>query len=192
MGLLQNTAPATEPVTLAEAKSHLRVDVTDDDTLITELIKAARQIVESNTGRSLITQTWRLTLDAFPRNNEAIQLEKPPLVSVQSVTYVDTNGTTQTLATSDYIVDTSHIQGEVALAYDKTWPETRPQRNAVLVNYTAGYGAASAVPEVLKAAIKLRLGDLFANREASIIGTIHTANPAADAIERMNAVRAFA
>lgn len=192
MGLLQTAAPATEPITLTEAKSHLRVDVTDDDTLITELIKAARQMVEGNTGRSLITQTWRLTLDKFPPNDESIQLERPPLVSVESVQYVDTAGATQTMATADYIVDTSHIQGEVALAYDETWPETRPQRNAVIVNYTTGYGAASAVPEILKGAIKLRLGDLFANREASIIGTIHTANPAADAIERMNAVRAFA
>jgi len=192
MGLIQTAAPATEPVTLAEAKSHLRVDGTDDDTLITELIKGARQLVEGNTGRSLITQTWRLTLDRFPRNDEAIRLERPPLVSVESVTYVDTNGATQTMATSDYIVDTSHVQGEVALAYDKTWPDARAQQNAVLVNYTAGYGAASAVPEALKAAIKLRLGDLYENREASVIGTIHTANPAADALEAIYAVRAFA
>lgn len=192
MGLIQTAAPATEPVTLAEAKSHLRVDGTDDDTLITELIKGARQLVEGNTGRSLITQTWRLTLDRFPRNDEAIQLERPPLISVESVQYVDTNGATQEMATADYIVDTSHVQGEVALAYDKTWPDTRAQRNAVLVNYTAGYGAASAVPEALKAAIKLRLGDLYENREASVIGTIHTANPAADALEAICAVRAFA
>lgn len=191
MGLLQTAAPATEPVTLTEAKSHLRVDTTDDDTLITELIKAARQVVENNTGRSLVTQTWRLSLDAFPRNSEAIRLERGPLVSVQSLTYVDTNGTTQTMAASKYVVDTLHIEGEVALAHGEAWPNTRGDRNAVLVNYTAGYGAASAVPDALKAAIKLRLGDLFANREASIIGTIHTDNPAADAIEAMYAVRSF-
>lgn len=178
MGLTLVTAPASEPLTTAEAKSHLRVDTTDDDTLIDAFVKAARQYVEEDMGRALITQTWDYTLDKFPSDGSAIQLPRPPLVSVTSITYVDSNGATQTVTSTDYIVNAGKRNGEITLAYGKSWPATREQANAVTIRFVAGYGAASAVPESIRTAIRLTVGDLYSNREASIIGVSHTDNPA--------------
>lgn len=174
-----SSAPATEPVTTAELKSHLRVDSTDEDTLIASLGTAARQYVEEQTRRALVTQTWVLKLDEFPESDGEILLPRPPLVSVSSVTYVDTAGSTQTLSSSVYSVDTTDTPGRITLAYDQTWPTVRDQRNAITVTYVAGYGAASAVPDALKAAIKLLVGHWFTNREGVVTGTIATEIPMA-------------
>lgn len=182
MGLTLVTAPASEPLTTAEAKSHLRVDITDDDTLIDAYVKAARQYVEEDMGRALITQTWDYTLDEFPADGSAIQIPRPPLQSVTSVTYVDSAGATQTLSSANYIVNTGKRNGEITLAYGQTWPATREQANAVTIRFVAGYGAASAVPETIKTAVRLTLGDLYGNREGSIVGATHIVNPAVAAL----------
>lgn len=184
MGLSLTSAPASEPVTLTEAKAHLRETGTGQDTLITSLITAARRWCEQYQQRAYITQTYTLKLDGFPCEPEGITgpvilLPKPPLVSVTSITYVDGDGASQTVSASDYVVQTDTTPGQIALAYDDTWPVTRAQENAVTVVYVAGYGAAAAVPETVKAAIKLVLADLYRVRETSIIGTIETPNPAA-------------
>lgn len=182
MGLTLVTAPASEPLTTAEAKSHLRVDSSDDDTLIDAFVKSARQYVEEDLGRALITQTWDYTIDAFPSDGSAIHLPRPPLQSVTSISYVDTAGATQTVSSGDYIVNTGKRKGEVTLAYGAAWPATRTQASAVTIRFVAGYGAASAVPESIRTALRLVVGDLYSNREASIVGTIHTDNPAVNAL----------
>lgn len=182
MGLVQVTAPTTEPVSRTEAKDHVRETGTTQDALIDELIKAARILCENATSRSFITQTWRLTMDDFPRDGSPIRLDRPPLVSVESVKYIDSTGVEQTLASGEYVVDTSTLYGEIVLAYGATWPNVRAGRGAVTVNYTAGYGAAAAVPETIKAAIKLTLADLYEVRESSIVGTIHAVNPTVGAL----------
>ena len=82
MALIRIAAPASEPLALADAKAHCRVDHTDDDALITALIVAAREQAEHETGRALVTQTWELVHDAFP---EAFVLRKPPVASVTSI-----------------------------------------------------------------------------------------------------------
>lgn len=159
------TAPASEPVTTAEAKAHLRVTHSSEDTLIAALITAARQHVESVTRRALINQTWDLSLDYFP---DIIYLQKGRLQSVSSITYVDTDGTTQTLSSSLYTVDTKREPGRVIPAYGESWPSTRDHINCVTVRFVAGYGAnASDVPQALKSAILLLIGQLFENREAT-------------------------
>ena len=161
------TAPTSEPVTLTEAKSHLRVTATDEDTLITSLIVAARQWAENFTGRALITQTWDYFLDVFA---DPIEIPLPPLVSIDSIKYVDNDGVTQTLAATEYTVDTAAERGLVRLAYGKSWPGTRTQANAVTVRFTAGYGAAAAVPGPVKSACLLMLGELYARRETALVG----------------------
>src|SRR3954462_13141 len=114
MGLVLVPAPATEPLTLAEAKLHLREnDTTSQDGLIADLARAARQFVENETGRSLITQQWRLTLARFPAFGECIRLGRPPLISVESLKYYDSSGALQTLSPSAYYVDTSAAFGEI-------------------------------------------------------------------------------
>lgn len=152
----------TEPVTLAEAKLHLRgVDDTAEDALITALISAARETCEDRIEGTIPVTGWRLTLDAFP---DAIKLPRGPVASVESVKYIDDDGVEQTLSPLDYLVDTASMQGYIVPAYDKAWPETRNQINAVEVEYTAG-GAAPA--HAIKAWMLLAIGDMYANREAS-------------------------
>ena len=151
----------TEPVTLAEAKLHLRVDDTAEDALITALISAARETCEDRIDGTIPVTGWRLTLDAFP---DAIKLPRGPVASVESVKYLDADGMQQALSALDYLVDTVSTPGYIVPAYGKAWPETREQINAVEVEYTAG---SATTPAALKAWMLLAIGDMYANREAS-------------------------
>ena len=166
------SAPATEPVSRTEAKLHLRVDTTTDDTWIDNAIQAAREYAETVTGRAFITQTLALKLEGFP-NGQPLWLPRPPLVSVTSVAYVDPNGNTQSWASNAY--ELSQPSGprasyaRILPLWGTQYPVTRPQMEAVTVTYVAGYGAASAVPQAIKSAILLLVGHLYANREAVVM-----------------------
>lgn len=170
MGLKLVTAPEAEPVSLAEAKAHLRVTSADEETLISALIVAAREHCEAWTHRRFVTQTWDLVLDCFP--GWSLEFPNAPLQSVTSVTYVDTAGATQTLDSSEYLVDAQTDPGRIAPAYGLHWPATRDQMNAVTIRFACGYGAAAAVPSAIKAAMLLIVGHLFENREEAVTGTI--------------------
>lgn len=135
----------TEPATVAEIKALIPISEADHDARITTLISALRMEAEQITGRSLATSTWQIKLDEFPYE---IRLLWPVIVSVQSVEYIDTDGNTQTLNPSLYVVDTHSEPGWILPAANTNWPSTYNTANAVTVNYTAGYGAAS--PEALK------------------------------------------
>lgn len=159
---IQRTAqPAIEPVTLAEAKLHLRVDHSDEDALISALITAARTDAENRLQRTLITSGWALTLDGF----FSLQtLPMAPILAVASVAYVDGAGATQTLPGAAYRVDAP----AALLQPVSSWPATADQSNAVTINYTAGFGPAAAdVPAPIKAWVLLAIGDMYANRERS-------------------------
>jgi len=171
MSWTRTVAPAAEPVNLDEAKAHLRVDVTDDDVLISRLIQAAREYVEEATGRALINQTWRLSLDDWPEG-DYIELPRPPLSSVTSVVYTDSDATAHTFSTSYYDVDTDSEPGRVVLEYGDDWPSaTLATMNPIVITYIAGYGATSAsVPEHLRQAILLLIGHWYENREGMVIG----------------------
>jgi len=164
MSLQRTIAPTAQPVTLAEAKTHLKVDQADEDTLITMMIAAATQAAEHAIGRVLMAQTWKLTLDAFP---EAFELTKVPVNSVTSVQYTDTTGTLQTLASNLYTLDNADDTGYAYLlpAYSTEWPDSREQANAVAVTYSAGYANAAAVPELVRFWILLQVGAMYANRQ---------------------------
>lgn len=157
------TAPATEPVTLAEAKVPCRVDgdITTDDGLIEILIAAARGKAEHRIERSLITQTWERVLDFFPESE--IQLGWPPIISIVSVTYIDAAGDSQTLAPTAYSLDTDQPPGWLLPAYGTVWPATLDTAGAVRVRFTAGYGSASDVPKDIKAWILLNVADMHPN-----------------------------
>jgi len=174
MALRRLTDAATEPLTTAEAKTHLRVTAATDDTYIDTLVKAARYIAENELRRSLITQTWVRTLDEFP---DAIELHYPPIVSVTSVKYYDTAGAQQTLAASQYSLDYQSEPGWIVPAHDVVWPDTLDAINAVEVIYTAGYGTAADVPQTIKAWILLQVGHLYENREATMPGISITPLP---------------
>lgn len=161
------TAPALEPVSLAQAKLHLKVDHSEDDTLIGGLIVAARRMAEHQTQRALVTQTWELVLDAFPAAE--IQLAKPKVLSIVWVKYLDAAGALQTLDSAAYALDAATLPGYVVPV--STWPSTYDGANAVRVRFTAGYGPAAAdVPADVVAWMQLQIGALYRNREAFAAG----------------------
>ncbi len=164
MGLQLISAADDLPVSLSAAKLHLRVDGSDEDANVTALIGRGTGYAQKQTGRALVSQKWRLVLDSFPCG--AISLPMPPLVSVESITYLDEDGALQTLDPADYLVNPFGIAGEVTPAYGKSWPATRSQAMAVKVAFTCGYGDADSVPEENKGAILLMVGHLDQNRES--------------------------
>lgn len=138
-----------------------------EDDLLTALITAARQDCEKFQNRRYITQTWELWLDAWP-DKDFIEIPLPPLQSVSSIKYYDTEDTEATFSSDDYFVDTKSEPGRVSLNYGESWPSTtlRPA-NGVCVTFVAGYGdEASDVPRNIYQAILLLLGHLYENREA--------------------------
>ena len=174
MALRRLIDAATEPITTAEAKTHLRVTGSTDDAYIDTLVKSVRQTAENELRRSLITQTWVRTLDEFP---DAITLHYPPVIAVTSVKYYDTAGVQQTLDPSLYSLDYQSEPGWIVPAYNEGWPDTLQAINAVEVTYTAGYGTATDVPAAIKAWILLHVGHLYENREATMPGISITPLP---------------
>jgi uncharacterized phiE125 gp8 family phage protein len=162
-------APESEPVTLDEAKAHLKVNLGDEDALITALITVSRQWAENFMGRAVLSQTWDYFLDGFA--SDCIELPLPPLISVTSVKYIDNNGATQTLATTEYEVDTAAEPGIVRLGFGKSWPGTRPKANAVIVRFVAGYAGVNSLPGPIKSACLLVIGELYERREHGIIAS---------------------
>lgn len=167
MALRLKTAPSSEPVTLAEAKAFARWTKSTEDAIFTALITAARQACENELQRALLPQSWEKTLDEFP---DQIELPYPPVASVTSLKYTDSNGDQQTLNPNSYTLDNASEPGWIVPAYGLTWPATQASVNAVVVEYVAGYATAGAVPEAIKTWIKLMVNHYFENREASIPG----------------------
>lgn len=167
------TPPAQEPITLAEAKAHLRLENTLDDVTVAMLIQTARQYVEEVTWRGIVSQTWELVMDSFP-TEEYFELPKGKLASVTSITYLDTAGAAQVLAGSEYEVDSTSEPGKVRLAYEKTWPITRSRWNAVVTRYVVGWDV-DVVPRPIKHAILLLVSQMYEHRTPEITGTIVSA-----------------
>ena len=165
------TAPTAEPVTRQEVKDHLRIDSDLEDTHLDLLIKAARQHCENAIHRAFVTQTWRLKLDHVPCGT-TITFPNPPLLTVSSFAYVDTSGSSTTWSSTNYTVAADADPGRLMLAYNASWPAVRTQPEAITITYTAGYGAASAVPQTLKHAVKMLVAHWYENREPVLTGSI--------------------
>lgn len=182
MALKLITAPAYEPVTLAEAKAQCSVadDFTADDALLSSMIAAARGQAEHLTGRTIPAQGLELVLPEFPRVRW-LELPRPPLVAVEAVTYLDHGDQEQAMDTADYRVDIDSMVGRI---YAAEWPETvRGRHDAVRIRYTAGwpmsepggeYPAVWTGPTEIKQWLLIRVASLYAQRESFIVGTIKT------------------
>lgn len=205
MGLKLVTAPADNPVTLAQAKAHLREDSDDFNDQIEAFIDAATAYADGPMGflgRALIDQTWDLYLDAFPavsvvgtRNVYAIEIPLPPLIEVVDVFYLDSNGVEQTFDAASYTVDDSSEPARIVLGSTGSWPTIQEAANAVRVRFRAGYldqgvsPAVESVPGTIKAAILIMVGDLYQNRESSVIGQTVTKIPwSAEALLRRHRI----
>jgi len=177
--LYKSAEPSAEPVSTADAKTHMRVSGSGDDTYIDTLVKAARIYVENRILRQLINATWVATFSQFPTSgaysaNDVIFLPWPPLSSVTSVAYKDTSGDSQTVTATNYTVVTGNLLGEIHPIPSYTWPNTQDDvPAAVTVTYISGYGSAgSSVPASIILAIKLLAGFWYENRETAITGEV--------------------
>lgn len=179
--------PSTyEPVTSQEAKDHCRITGTGEDTLIAALILAAREYVEAEAWRTLMPSVQTLTLDAWPAS-DTIELPRPPLQSVTSIIYTDSDGASHTFSSASYVVDSAPTPGRIRLKLTASWPSAvLKESGAIVITYIAGVSGALAeagtvtairalVSERHKAAIKLIVGHLYENREAIVIGAGLTA-----------------
>lgn len=184
--LALTTAPAVEPVSVDELRHHSRIDVVDDLTYLAALIQASRQWIEQYLGRQLITATWTMTLDDFPGDG-TIEVPRPPLLAVSSVKYYDADRVQQTLAVASYNVHTfvgpEAPMGLIELASGYSWPTVYSGEGSVQIAFSAGYGAAAAVPMQIKQAILMHAGELYERREQVVVGTIST--PVAITVERL-------
>jgi uncharacterized phiE125 gp8 family phage protein len=172
MALNLVTPPAREPIELPEAKLQCRIDIDDDDALVLGYIETARTHVENATNRQLITATWEMALDYWPMS---IDIPRSPLQSVVSVQYVDTAGTTTTLATNQYrwraTTGPFAARGRITRGYGVSWPSLQAVTDPVIVRFTAGYGDyGQDVPAPLRQAILMLVGHWYINREA--VGTV--------------------
>jgi len=173
----RTTAATTLPVSVIEARKHLRVDLDDDDVEIYNLIARATEYAESYTGRVFTDAVWTRYIDnGWPG---VIVVDRRPLVSIDTVKYIDTTGSQQTLAASQYRTDL--IAGRITPAYGVSWPSVRSITNTIEVAYTAGYGTTASpvgvVPEDIKHAILLLVGSWLENKEDVIKGTIASEMP---------------
>src|SRR5665648_615442 len=164
------SAAATEPVSSVEAKLHLRVDHSSEDTLIASKITAARIMVENYTNRALITSTWELRLDNWP--SMPLKLPKPPLQSIVSIKYIDVDGDEHTVASSVYDLDIASEPGRIFFKPNQSWPSANLYPfGAVRIQFVAGYASASVVPENIRSALLLGVGHLYENREQVIVAS---------------------
>lgn len=166
MPLIVVTPAAVEPVTVAEAKEHLRVTHSADDSLIGALITAAREAVEMETSRALAAATYRYVGEGDLLDELRIPLW--PVASVSAVTYEDTAGDRQTLAGADYALDADRS----LLLIDPLPVGCRPSVTFAVTP--------TSIPTAVVAAIKLLVADMYANAESHITGTIVAENTTVD------------
>ncbi len=177
--LTRQTPPAVEPVTLAEAKAHLRVDTSDDDTYIGTLITAAREWCEQYLDRTLVHTQWVMRFDTFPPDGtQDIELPRPPMVmsgtaTAVTVTFTQEAGPTSTYSTAEYRVDRNATPGAILPIYGSTWTPHRQDDNAISVTWWAGYGASgSSVPAAIRHAILMLVGHWYEFRTSVLTGSI--------------------
>ena len=166
------TQPPINPITVDDVKAQSIIDHDLDDSLISSYITAARQWCEGYLNRALITTRYKMVLDAWPVS-ECLDIPRPPLVGIESFTYIDKDDNSATLTIADtFVVSTVGTPGRIALKDGVNWPTTelRPIAGIEIV-FDAGYGSgATDVPEAIRQAVKLVAADLYENRESSVVG----------------------
>lgn len=190
MTIKQYAAPSVEPVTVAELKEELRLLTSAHDDLLTRLLTAAREQVESFTRRALITSTWEATWGRWPSSwphacrdasqfaGRVLTLPRATLQSVTWVKYLDEDGTLTEFAASNYSVDIDTIPGRIVLKPSASWPTLGDYPNAIRIRFVAGYGDAAAnVPQSLRLAIRFLVAHWFTNPTPVNIGNITTELP---------------
>lgn len=155
------TAAASQPISQAEAKLHLKVSVTTDNDLIDDLIASATAWVEEYLDRQLMSATWYLYLDELYTK---IDLNKCPITAITSIKYYDSDNAEQTLADTYYDEDLASEPSRIWRSYGETYPTTYERPNAVTIEFTAGYATAALIPKPIKNAMLLHIAHNYENR----------------------------
>lgn len=203
------TAPTNYPVSIAEVRTDLRLDHQEDDPELAGLIAAATAFAENFQGRALINRTYTAYLDNWPWNEPIgqtsriipanfwrLELPRPPLVSVASITTYDDSDVATVMSAANYYVDNASLVGRVALRNTASWPTPDRLTNGIQIVWTAGYGAdMTNVPEETRAGIRLLVKHWHDNPQA-VVGLDGRASPlevpfAVSALLTMNKLWAF-
>ena len=157
------TDSATEPLTLTEVKTYLRIDGTDYDSILTPLIKTVRQLGEKITGRDFINKTWKTYLDYFPDDCEGIEIRKSKLQSITHIKYY-LSGVLTTLSSAVYYITDEAFYSSIYVVDGQTYPTADTRKQSVVITFVSGYGAdATYVPQALKQAMLAHIAFLFEN-----------------------------
>jgi uncharacterized phiE125 gp8 family phage protein len=175
------TQPTVEPVSLDEAKLHLRLDDSGEDSLVSALITAARELVETKTGRAMINRYCSQTFESF---GSGLQLQSFPVSAVSGVTYYDLSGTVTTFPASGYQAMLDMQPATLFAGVDADWPSTQAGRMLpITATFVAGHGASGTdVPEGMKTAIKLLVAHWYRNRESVSPGQMNEVPMAVDSL----------
>ncbi|WP_439618398.1 head-tail connector protein [Shinella sp.] len=158
MSIAELMPPAAEPITLAEVKAHLRLDASDEDTLLAGLMRAAREHLEGQTGLALIARTFRLYLDDWPEAR-VIQIARGPVQTIKTVTVYDAAGAPVEVDVTGYVLDGTARPARLVLP---ARPATERALNGIEIDFTAGFGESGAeVPDTLKRALLLHVAAMY-------------------------------
>jgi uncharacterized phiE125 gp8 family phage protein len=178
MTLILTSGPASEPVSLAEAKAHLRVDTDAEDVLIASLIVTSRLHIEAALGLAMLTQSWILLLDRWPDLAE-VRLPLRPVQNIASVRVYDASGSPVTLSANAYRLDGAGVPARLIRQRGHAWPVPGIDGNGIEITFTAGFGDAPVdVPEPLRHAVLLLVAHWYENREPVELGSPTTPIPA--------------
>jgi uncharacterized phiE125 gp8 family phage protein len=178
MSLVLTSGPAEEPVTVSEAKAHLRLDGSAEDILIASLIVTSRLHVEAALGLALITQGWRLTLDRWPEGG-TVRFPLRPIQSITSVMVRATDGTPATVPAEDYLLDGQALSPRL-IPRDGKWPAPDLAANGIAIEFAAGIGDdPEDIPQPIRHAILLLVAHWYEHRDPLEIGSAAAAIPPA-------------
>lgn len=171
--------PASQPVSVSEAKDNMGVTIATDDTLILSMIATATGEAEHLMGRAIMPQKWLLTLDEF---EEEIALDRPTVTAIDSIKYVHAiTGVLTTLDPSAYQLVTGQYSASVVPAWNTTWPAARATRDAIQIVFSCGYVDAASVPEEIKGWIKMQATTYYNNRSTVRSGRDYSSQKMPDA-----------
>ena len=204
MDLMCVTPPSYPFLTAAGLAAHLRIDSSFENSVVAALSASVSTHLDGRDGllgRAILTQTWRLSLDRFPRENgpfanrksRAIVLPLPPLQAVSSVTYLDESNVQQTLQPGTYVVlgTGGHDAARVVPAHGTEWPCTLDFPGAVTVTFRAGYGDIDDVPSPIMLAAKMTAATWFQNRESVVVGNFSARELPQGALDLLMPYREF-
>ncbi len=178
MALIFRSGPSVEPVSVSEAKAHLRLETDGDDTLVASLILTSRLHIEQALGLALITQEWTYVRDRWPRGGELI-LPLRPVQAVSAARIFAADGTFQLLDAADYLLDGQGTPARL-IAAEGTWPVPGRAAQGIEIDIRVGFGdAASDVPRPIRQALLLLVAHWYEHRDPIEIGSLEAAIPSA-------------